>query len=128
LEGLILDDRYLKGLKSKFREKKGPFCGFGVDVKNFDNLETNWDECDTFIQNEGIVRDYGVFDSPDEFYGLHGTNLSGIKKFLYQNWVSKIMNDNVKKVRLLDQFISTSVGEGRAILTAGSSGPMEGKK
>lgn len=69
-------------------------------MKDFDNLETKWDECDIFIQKEGIVRDYGVFDSPDEFYGLLGTNLSGIKKFLYHNWVSEIMNDNVKRIRL----------------------------
>lgn len=100
MEGLILDAGYLKGLKSKFRDVKGAFCGFGVDVKDFNNLQTKWNECDTFIQSEGIAKDYGIFDSPDDFYNKHGANLKGIKKIIYQGLVSKIMNNNVKEIRV----------------------------
>lgn len=100
LEGLILDDSYIRGLKSKFRNAKGAFCGFGVDVKDFDNLQIKWNECDTFIQSEGIAKDYGIFDSPDNFYGTHGANLKGIKKIIFQRLVSKIMNNNVKEIRV----------------------------
>lgn len=100
LEGLILDNNYLRGLKKKFRNSEGSFCGFGVDVKDFGNLQIDWNECDTFIQKEGIEKDYGFFDSPDDFYRKHGTNLRGIKKMIYQKLVSKIMNDNVNKIRI----------------------------
>lgn len=99
LEGLILDDKYLTSLQTKFKDKTGSFCGYGVDVKNFNQLQVEWNECDTFIQKEGIVKDYGIFDSPDDFYNKVGANLSGPKRFLYLALVRNLMNRNVKKIR-----------------------------
>lgn len=101
MEGLILDKAYLKGLKSKFGNPSGSFCGYGVDVKNFQDITNEWRECNTYIQKEGIVRDFGVFDSPDAFYGKYGGNLSGIKRLLFTQVMRKIMNDNVEKIRKL---------------------------
>lgn len=101
MEGLILDGAYLKGLKSKFGNSSGDFCGYGVDVKNFQNIPNEWSECNTYIQKEGIVKDFGVFDSPDVFYEKFGSNLSGIKKLVFTQVVRKIMNNNVYKIRTL---------------------------
>lgn len=100
LEGLILDEAYLTGLKSKFDNRRGSFCGYGLDVKEIENIPNEWQRCNTYIQKEGIVRDFGVFSSPDEFYDKHGANLSGIKKLIFTKIVRKIMNNNVIKIRV----------------------------
>lgn len=100
LEGLILDKGFIKGLRNKFRNHSGSFCGYGMDVKDFNNLQVEWQECDTYIQKEGIVKDFGIFDSPDDFYAKYGTNFNGTKKLLFKCIVRRIMNNNVKKIRI----------------------------
>ncbi len=45
------------------------------------------------------MRDLGVFDAPDAFYGRHGTNLAGWKRWLFENRVRHIMNRNVARIR-----------------------------
>lgn len=99
LEGLILDKAYLTGLKSKFDNRRGSFCGYGVDVKEIENIPNEWQGCNTYIQKEGIVRDFGVFSSPDEFYDKYGANFSGFKKLIFTKIVRKVMNNNVIKIR-----------------------------
>ncbi|KKR33120.1 MAG: hypothetical protein UT64_C0014G0003 [Candidatus Falkowbacteria bacterium GW2011_GWF2_39_8] len=99
LEGLILDKAYLNGLKSKFKDHQGSFCGYGVDVNEFENIPNEWQGCNTYIQKEGIVRDFGIFSSPDEFYDKHGANFSGLKKLIFTKIVRKIMNNNVINIR-----------------------------
>ena len=51
------------------------------------------------IQREGIADDFGVFDSPDAFYARHGSNLSGLKRWLYERVIRHRMNRNVARVR-----------------------------
>jgi len=48
---------------------------------------------------EGIADDFGVFDSPDSFYARHGSNLSGLKRWLYERLIRHAMNRNVARVR-----------------------------
>lgn len=99
LEGFILDITYLTRLQEKFENCTGTFCGYGVATDDFKNPQVFWDENDTYIQKEGIVRDLGVFNSPDELLKEHMQNLNFIKKKMYENFVRHLMNKNVNKIR-----------------------------
>lgn len=98
LEGFILDRPYLGALQQRF-DCAGGFCGYGVATDNFRAPPVDWTGGDTYIQHKGIVRDLGVFDDPDTFYGKHGTNLAGWKRRLFENWVRHVMNRNVARIR-----------------------------
>lgn len=99
LEGFILDIKYLKQLQKKFSGHTGFFCGYGVATDDFQNPQVSWDGGDTYIQKEGIAKDFGVFNSPDEFFLKHAQPLSPVKRFLYQNFARHLMNQNVDKIR-----------------------------
>jgi hypothetical protein len=99
LEGFIVDRRYLNSVQRHFPEADGAFCGFAIATKNLKNPPIAWIGTDTYIQNEGINHDYGVFDAPDDFYVEHGANLSGIKEFAFKHFVRKWMNSNIARIR-----------------------------
>tara|TARA_B100001245_G_C22861525_1_gene414245 strand:- start:419 stop:1153 length:735 start_codon:yes stop_codon:yes gene_type:complete len=99
LEGLILDQPYLKALQSKFANCKTTFCGYGAYTEAFQNPPINWNNNDTYIQEKGINQDFGLFDTPDEFYVLHQQELSPIKKWVFENHVCHQMNKNVDSIR-----------------------------
>lgn len=99
LEGFILDKQYLKSLQRKFSDTTGSFSGYGVATTDFKNPSIDWEGKSTYIQKEGINQDFNIFDSPDEFYQEHGSNLSGLKKTLYQHWIRKRMNVRVDRIR-----------------------------
>jgi transglutaminase-like putative cysteine protease len=99
LEGFILDLAYLTSLQNHFPTQNGAFCGYGVATTNLQKPEVEWQGKDTYIQKDGINHDFGVFDAPDDFYQQHGSNLSGIKRFLYVHFVRKWMNRTVHKIR-----------------------------
>jgi hypothetical protein len=78
LEGFILDNKYLGSLQNAFPSSTESLCGYGVASNSFQDPQVQWNGTNsTYIQKEGIVRDLGVFDSPDEFYLKHGTNPQG---------------------------------------------------
>lgn len=99
LEGFILDRPYLASVQNKFSTVSGAFCGFGVATSNLKAPPIDWKGADTYIQRDGINRDFGIFDDPDSFYKKHGANLSGIKRFLFQQVFRKWMNNNVSRIR-----------------------------
>lgn len=99
LEGFILDRPYLSALQSGFADVQGSFCGFGVATTNLQAPGVDWAGQDTFIQKEGINQDFGVFDTPDAFYRVHGVNLSGLKQWLYTRFIRHWMNRNVDNIR-----------------------------
>lgn len=99
LEAFILDNEYLTKLQRKFSRCSGAFCGYGVAVKDFKNPVTDFDMNDTYIQSEGINRDFGIYDSPDELLKEHGQELSPLKAFAYRHLGRHLMNRNVKKIR-----------------------------
>jgi len=99
LEGFILDKPYLSSLQRRFAHQSGSFCGYGAATPDLQNPAVDWKGCDTYIQREGINRDYGVFNSPEAFYARHGTNLKGFKRWLYANVVRHLMNRNVENIR-----------------------------
>ncbi len=99
LEGFILDRAYLSALQTKFATRTGAFCGYGVATPDLRNPPVDWCGASTYIQKEGINRDFGVFDSPDEFYQRHGVNLSGIKRWLFEHVFRRSMNKTVRAIR-----------------------------
>lgn len=99
LEGFILDKVYLTHLQDKFKERSGNFCGYGVAVTDFKNPIIDWNTNDTYIQKEGINQDFGIFDSPDDFFAKHLQEISTFKRFAYQNLGRHLMNYNVNKIR-----------------------------
>lgn len=99
LEGVILDKPYLTKLQEQNSDCKTTFCGFGVYTDNFENPPIEWNLNNTFIQDKGINRDFGVFDTPDPFYAKHQQELNAFKKFIFQHIVRHIMNNNVERIR-----------------------------
>lgn len=99
LEGLILDKPYLKALQNKFSDCKTTFCGYGAYTDNFQKPQVDWEQNHTYIQEKGINHDYGLFDTPDEFYKRHQQKLSPLKKWIYENYVRHLMNKNVERIR-----------------------------
>ena len=99
LEGFILDGPYLESVQKRFPTVEGSFCGYAVATHDLRNPPVEWKGADTYIQKEGITRDFGVFDAPDDFYDRHGANLSGIKRLLFKHLVRKRMNRNVADIR-----------------------------
>ena len=99
LEGFILDQSYLSSVQKKESNRAGPFQGYAIATTCLTKPKVEWEGGSTYIQKEGIHDDFGVFDNPDAFYVKHGTNLSGIKRILYQAFFRHLMNWNVNRIR-----------------------------
>lgn len=100
LEGFILDTDYLEAIKKMAGKNVRSFCGYGVACKDLQNPEVDWKGGNsTYIQKEGIVRDLGLYETPDEFYEKFGTNPKGIRKFFYKYFIRFLMNKNVSDIR-----------------------------
>ncbi len=112
LEGFILDTDYLIALQQLFPGERA-FCGYGAAVRNLANPPVSWRGTDTYIQSEGINSDLGVYDSPDDFYRKHGTNVSGWKKWFFTRVIRHQMNRNVARVRASLQPDATGLSPGR---------------
>lgn len=99
LEGVITDKAYIAGLQKSLPGYNGKFFDYAVAVKDFSNLQIDWNGADTTVQQQAVVEDLGVFDSPDEFYCKYNQEYRGLKKFLYENIGRKIMTKKVAKIR-----------------------------
>lgn len=112
LEGFILDARYLDGVRARFPDVEGAFCGYGVATTSLADPQIDWCGRSTYIQREGIDADLGLFDSPDAFYAARGTNLSGPRRWLYRFVIRHWMNRRVARIRAL---ASRGVGVGSPV-------------
>lgn len=99
LEGVITDKAYISGLRQMFPNYKGEFFDYAVAVKDFGNLQIDWNGENTAIQQQAIQEDLGIYDSPDEFYAEYKQDYRMIKKFLYENIGRIIMTNKVAKIR-----------------------------
>jgi hypothetical protein len=99
LEGFILDREYLTALQKRFASHRGAFCGFGAATPDLQSPSVDWVGKDTYIQKDGINQDFGLFDSPDDFYARFGVNLSGVKRWIFLKIVRDRMNRNVQQIR-----------------------------
>ena len=99
LEGVILDKEYLTKLQEKNKDCKTTFCGYGAYTDNFENPPIEWNLNNTYIQDKGINQDFGLFDTPDEFYAKYQQKLGAFKKFIYRKILRHKMNRNVERIR-----------------------------
>ena len=99
LEAFILDKEYLNKLQKINSQCSGAFCGYGVAVKDFQNPVIDFERNNTYIQNEGINQDFGIYNSPDELLAEHHQEMSIVKAFAYRHLGRHLMNKNVKRIR-----------------------------
>lgn len=99
LEGYIVDQPYLTQVQKTFSGQCEAFSGYGVATACLNAPQNEWRGDHTYIQNEGIADDFGVFDQPDAFYTKVGTNLRGIKRLLYRYVLRHLINRNVRNIR-----------------------------
>lgn len=99
LEGAITDKAYISGLQKKFPDYNGKFFNYAVAVKDFSNLQIDWKGGNTTVQQQAVIKDLGVYDTPDDFYAVYKQEYRGIKKFMYENIGRKIMTKKVAKIR-----------------------------
>ncbi|MDP3713738.1 MAG: transglutaminase family protein [Mycobacteriales bacterium] len=99
LEGVILDDRYLDGVRASNPTAAGEFLGYAVGTDNLASPPVEWTGADTYIQATGINNDFGAYDDPDAFYAEHGTNLRGLRGWVFRHRVRPAMNRKVAAVR-----------------------------
>ena len=99
LEGVITDEAYVRGVKKRRPDKRGAFKEYAISVRDLHSLDLNWKGEDLFVQNTSVVEDYGVFESPDDFFKEHGQTWNMIKDFAYVHYGRKVMNRNVSRIR-----------------------------
>ena len=99
LEGVITDEQYIRGIKNKYKDVKGPFARYAVSVKDLNRLSLEWQGEDIFVQNESVEKDFGVYDDPDTFFKDHPQTWSKIKNIAYVHYGRKKMNKTVRKMR-----------------------------
>lgn len=98
LEGFILDDGVLSALQKQFPDRNS-LCAFGAGTDRLQQPEVNWTGADTYIQQTGINQDFGLFDTPDQFFTEHPQELTGLRGFLFRNLLRHWMNIRVRRIR-----------------------------
>jgi len=98
LEGFILDKAYLTNLQASFADTN-QLSGYGAGTRNLQSPDVAWTGKSTYIQNTAINRDFGLFDTPDDFYKDHRQDFSPLKGWLYRNILRHWMNARVRKIR-----------------------------
>ena len=99
LEGVILDAAYLEGLRARFPEERGAFLGYGAGTESLAAPANEWKGEGTYVQRTGIDADFGTYDAPDAFYAERGTNLSGLRAYVFKRFLRHVMNRKVQAIR-----------------------------
>jgi transglutaminase-like putative cysteine protease len=107
LEGVILDTPYLDGLRARFPEATGAFLGYGAGTTSLRAPDNEWRGSSTYIQQTGVNADFGVYESPDAFYAAKGTNLRGVRAWMFRTWVRASLNRRVESIRKAGQVVGT---------------------
>lgn len=98
LEGVIIDNEYFSKIKGQIGNFQS-FSGYAIACNDLSNLSLEWNGESTYIQNVLIKDDLGLYKTPDEYYNKYSTNLTGLKKVLFQKHIKPEMNEMVKKIR-----------------------------
>lgn len=98
LEGFILDAAFLSSLQSTFSGTLS-LCGYGAGTDSLQAPPVEWTGGDTYIQETGIVQDFGTFNAPDDFYVNHRQSFSLVKELLYRHIIRHWMNARVRRIR-----------------------------
>lgn len=98
LEGFILDDGVLSALQKQFPDRNS-LCAFGAGTDRLQKPEVTWTGADTYIQQKGINQDFGLFDSPDQFFAKHPQDLTGLRGVMFRQVLRHWMNVRVRRIR-----------------------------
>jgi hypothetical protein len=99
LEGVILDEGYLAGVRRHLGREDGPLLGYAVGTADLGSPPVDFRGGHTEIQMTGVASDLGVHDDPDSWYAAAGTNLSGPRAWLYRLVIRHVMNRRVRAIR-----------------------------
>ena len=99
LEGFILDRRYLNALQRRFSACQGPFVGYGAATPDLQSAPSNGVVAILSSRRRASTAGFRILRCPDDFYTSYGVNLSGPKRWLFQNVVRHQMNRNVERIR-----------------------------
>ncbi|MGE7112488.1 transglutaminase-like domain-containing protein [Lysinibacillus sp. NPDC047702] len=100
LEGVIIDDSYLKQVKNRLCSFNEGFIGYGISVKDKDNINLCWTGESVYVQSFSITDDLGIFDNPDDLFKKYNNTDSKLKEMLFNKKRKKI---NKKLDMLRDQ-------------------------
>ena len=99
MEGHIVDRPYLLKLQAKFPDYMGSFYGYGMAVLNFKKPDNRWSENSTYVQNQAIEEDLGIFDTPDDFFSKYPAADDYTQSFRYKAIIRGRLNKSIKAVR-----------------------------
>ena len=99
MEGHIIDNSYLEKLQAKFPDYMGSFYGYGMAVLNFKNPDNRWNENSTYVQNQAIEEDLGIFDTPDGFFSKYPAADEYTNSFRYKAIIRRRLNKSILAVR-----------------------------
>lgn len=98
LEGVIIDDQYLKQVRNKLNKYNNGYIGYGISVEDKEKISICWKGKSTYIQSFSITEDLGVFDSPDDFFNKYNNINNRIKRLLF-NILRKGINKKLDLIR-----------------------------
>lgn len=90
LEGVIIDDSYLKQVKSRLCSFNEGFIGYGISVKDKNNINLCWTGESVYVQSFSITDDLGIFDNPDHLFKKYNNTDSKLKEILFNKKRKKI--------------------------------------
>jgi len=103
LEGFILDDGVLSALQRQYADRDS-LCAFGAGTDRLQDPEVSWTGADTYIQRTGINQDFGLFDTPDQFFAEHPQELTGLRGVMFRHGLRHWMNRRVRRIRSGHQY------------------------
>lgn len=83
LEGVIIDDSYLKQVKNRLCSFNDGFIGYGISVKDKDNINLCWTGESVYVQSFSITDDLGIFNNPDELFVKYNNTGSKLKRIMF---------------------------------------------
>lgn len=98
LKGFILDTRFLASLQRTFSDEES-FCCYGAGTYCLGATPVGWTGSETYIQKTGIASDFGIFSSPEKFYGEHRQAFGPVQGWLNRHVVRHCMNARVRAIR-----------------------------
>ena len=99
MEGHIVDRPYIAKLQAKFPDYMGSFYGYGIAVLNFRNPDNRWNEDSTYVQNQAIEEDLGIFDTPDDFFSQYPESIAYTQSLRYRAIIRGKLNKSIMAVR-----------------------------
>ena len=99
MEGHIVDRPYIAKLQTKFPSYMGSFYGYGIAVLNFRNPDNRWSENNTYVQNQAIEEELGVFDTPDAFFSQYPAADAYTQSLRYRAIIRGRLNKSIRAVR-----------------------------